>query len=1136
MVRPVGYFRSTGEKMKKSYLPLANLLLSMIILACPVFAGVLTVNDSSAGIVCNQTLSLKEAAQFAWDGSAMRNLTDGEKNQISGVTWVALPPDLNCAGAIWRAAVNGGVGKFATDFIFFTNGVNQINDYVLLGRDDRINGLKPNGSKVILDGTGVGNIDGITFMSFDDLIQNTTSSQVAHLIIRNFQRSGISAGYARGSVFEGLEIYGNGSHGIVLLGTAEANPRTVRIGGTQIDQRNLIYGNGLNGISIIASPSTDRALPQNIGILNNYIGTSNGTTDNGNSGNGIYLENTFGVVIGDAAGATRNIISGNNNDGIKIEGSQAYANEVFGNFIGTDSTGGGALGNSASGIALLSAAGSAVDFVSKTPNLIGKPGLGNIISSNNYGIFIADNNTSKNWIQSNLIGTNVGGNSDLGNTLDGILVGGGTSDNRIGGTGTGEGNLIAFNRRGIFADGGERNAFRRNRLFSNDELGIDLAPVGVTANDAGDGDTGPNGLLNYPVITYVNAQNSFVGIEGTFSSSPNQTYTIEFFGNTAIDPTGSGEGRNFLGQTVITTNGVGNANFNVEFAANISNTGTWVTATATDSNNNTSEFSQGRNICSLVRLTPAALLATASGGASSFTVNQSVGCGGYTPVSNSAWVTVTGSAGGTVSFTFAANSGAQRNGTISVNFNNGQFFTFVNFNITQLATGGCAYNMSPTNANIGSAGGPGSFSLSTTAGCTWTAVSNASWLIVTGGSSGTGSGTVSYSVQANTGPARSATITAGGQTFTIDQASGCTYSLNPSSQNLTGSGGNGTFNLTTSNSSCSWTATSNESWINITGGGIGNGNGTVSYTVATNSTGSARTGTITVSGQTFTVNQFGSALKAPFDFDGDGKTDVSIFRPNLGQWWYMRSVDGGNRAFTFGESTDKLAPVDFTGDGKTDIAFWRPSTGEWYVLRSEDSTFYAFPFGAMGDVPVPADYDGDGKGDAAVFRPSTAIWYIARSSGGITIQNFGASTDIPVHGDFDGDAKSDLAIFRPSDGSWWIQRSSNGSTFATIFGTSTDKRVPGDYTGDGKTDLAFWRPSTGQWFILRSEDLSYYSVPFGISSDIPVAGDYDGDGRWDVSVFRPTNNTWYLNRSTSGVATVTFGAAGDKPVPSAWIP
>ncbi|HMS11222.1 MAG TPA: VCBS repeat-containing protein, partial [Pyrinomonadaceae bacterium] len=108
-------------------------------------------------------------------------------------------------------------------------------------------------------------------------------------------------------------------------------------------------------------------------------------------------------------------------------------------------------------------------------------------------------------------------------------------------------------------------------------------------------------------------------------------------------------------------------------------------------------------------------------------------------------------------------------------------------------------------------------------------------------------------------------------------------------------------------------------------------------------------------------------IAAPlFDFDGDGKTDISIFRagPVAGEWWYLRSSDDGNRAFTFGTASDTLSPADFTGDGKTDIAFWRPASGEWFVLRSEDSTFFAFPFGAAGDVPSPADFDGDGKSDA----------------------------------------------------------------------------------------------------------------------------------------------------------------------------
>ncbi len=271
------------------------------------------------------------------------------------------------------------------------------------------------------------------------------------------------------------------------------------------------------------------------------------------------------------------------------------------------------------------------------------------------------------------------------------------------------------------------------------------------------------------------------------------------------------------------------------------------------------------------------------------------------------------------------------------------------------------------------------------------------------------------------------------------------------------------------------------------------------------------------------------------DFDGDGKTDLSIFRPGPGEWWYSKSSNGGNTALQFGAGTDRITPGDFTGDGKTDFAFFRPSTGFWFVLRSEDNSFYSFPFGANGDVPTPGDFDGDGKADAAVFRPSTLTWYISRSSGGTTITTFGAAGDVPVATDYDGDGKADIAIYRPSLGQWWIQRSSTGVTSAYSFGSSTDKTVPGDYTGDGKSDVAFFRPSTGFWFVIRSEDNSFYSFPFGSSTDVPSPGDYDGDGRLDATVFRPSTVTWYSNRSTAGVLIQAFGAAGDIPVPNAYV-
>lgn len=280
-----------------------------------------------------------------------------------------------------------------------------------------------------------------------------------------------------------------------------------------------------------------------------------------------------------------------------------------------------------------------------------------------------------------------------------------------------------------------------------------------------------------------------------------------------------------------------------------------------------------------------------------------------------------------------------------------------------------------------------------------------------------------------------------------------------------------------------------------------------------------------------------SRTASPFDLDGDSTTDISIFRPSVGEWWYLKSGNGGNGAIQFGSGTDKLTPGDFTGDGKTDIAFWRPTTGMWYVLRSEDFSFFSFPFGSNGDTPAPADYDGDGKTDAAVFRESTANWFILNSGGsGITIGAFGGVGDKPVVSDYDGDSKADIAIWRPSVGQWWISKSSTGQTLALTFGTNADRPVQGDYTGDGKADIAFWSPSTGFWFVQRSEDGSFFSFPYGTSGDVPAPGDYDGDGRIDATVFRPATSNWYSNRSTAGTMIVTFGAIGDVPVPSAFVP
>ena len=279
---------------------------------------------------------------------------------------------------------------------------------------------------------------------------------------------------------------------------------------------------------------------------------------------------------------------------------------------------------------------------------------------------------------------------------------------------------------------------------------------------------------------------------------------------------------------------------------------------------------------------------------------------------------------------------------------------------------------------------------------------------------------------------------------------------------------------------------------------------------------------------------FEMSLDAPsnstkFDFDGDGRADISVFRPDGGVWYLLGSTSGFAGA-QFGASTDKIVPADYDGDGKTDLAVYR--SGTWYLQRSS-AGFTGVAFGDGNDIPQPADFDGDGKAELAVWRPSNGTWYVLNlATNQFTAAQFGAGTDKPVVGDYDGDGRADYAVYRPSNGTWYLQRSQFGFT-GQQFGDANDKPTPADYDGDGKTDVAVFRPSNGTWYLQRSA-AGFTGVQFGISTDLPAPADYDGDGKADVAVFR--SGTWYLQRSTAGFTGVAFGANTDKPAPNAYVP
>ena len=344
-------------------------------------------------------------------------------------------------------------------------------------------------------------------------------STIRGLAIHNFGSNGIQLQTKGGNKVEacfigteitGTQAFGNGGRGVYVL-----NSPTNTIGGFSISQRNLISGNSSAGIRIEGASSTNNL------VQGNFIGTDvTGTSKIGNN-NGITVSGASRNIIGGSATSIRNVISGNNGNGLTLL-SGATDNIVAGNYIGLDATGARLLGNGSRGVHILDTA--------TVRNVIGGPGAGNVIA---------------------------------GNGGSGIKV----------------------------ENGASRNALLANNIFANADIGIRLGNNYVTSNDPGDVDSGSNGFQNYPVLNSAMLSQGALSTHGTLDSSSNGTFRIEFFASDVCDFSGYGEGQIFLGAIQIVTDGSGHANFDMAFAAP-ANRFHFVTATATDSGNNTSEFSR----------------------------------------------------------------------------------------------------------------------------------------------------------------------------------------------------------------------------------------------------------------------------------------------------------------------------------------------------------------------------------------------------------------------------------------------------------------------------------------------------------------------------------------------------------------
>jgi hypothetical protein len=472
-----------------------------------------------------------------------------------------------------RSNVIGGTSVFTRNII---SGNNQSG--VALDSNNVANVVLGNFIGTDLTGTNAlpNSFSGVTVSGGTNNIIGSVTPGCGNLISGNTMHGVFLAGGTRTWVlgnFIGVDLFGRAARPNTLNGVRIDSPGNT-IGGASMAARNLISGNGSTGVLLNSAAASNNV------VAGNYIGTDiSGSLRVANSSSGIGLNNAPRNQIGTADVLGGNLVSGNRTNGIYLSGSSATGNRLYGNWIGLASNGYTALGNSIGGIFLY---GAPTNFIGGA-----SPGMGNIISGNaNVAVSIGDAGATGNVLQGNFIGLAVDGTTALPNTWHGVELLSGAIGNIVGGTLPGEGNRIAYAMTEGYdgvrvRDGATRNVVRGNYLFGNG---------GSSANglaiDVGTDGAATTGIANISAAT----GRYRTMLSGTFTGAANTTYTIDFYGNTAVDASGRGEGERWLGSVRVTTAGNGSADFSLVLT-NAAGTGGWLCAAATDATGATFEFS-----------------------------------------------------------------------------------------------------------------------------------------------------------------------------------------------------------------------------------------------------------------------------------------------------------------------------------------------------------------------------------------------------------------------------------------------------------------------------------------------------------------------------------------------------------------